>query len=76
MILGVGGLTPKLSLQFPDAMGGLVALVELIATSHYSAPCVKYFSRYSGSNFNLFPVSQPEPEIEMSHVWFLSRDVN
>ena len=35
---GGWGLTPKLSPQFPDAMGGLIALVELIATRYYSTP--------------------------------------
>ena len=36
MILGVGGLTPKLSPQFPDAIGDFVEIDELVPTSHYS----------------------------------------
>ena len=37
----------------------------MVPTSHYSVLYVKYSSRYAGSNFNLFPVAQPEPETEM-----------
>ena len=72
----MGGLTPKLDPLATDGSGEFVAPVVLIATRYYSTPCVKYSLRYSGSNFNLFPVAQTEPEIEMSQIWFLSRDVN
>ena len=71
-----GGLTLNLSPWESDGLRGFVAPVDLIATRYNSTPCVKYSSSYSGSNFNLFPVAQPEPETEMPKIMVYSREVN
>jgi len=39
------GLTPKLSPQFPDAMGKFVAVAELVAMRYYATLCVQQFGR-------------------------------
>jgi len=55
-------------------MGDFVEHDELVPTSRYSSLYVKYSSRYSRSKFDLFPAAQPEPEIEMTKKWIVSRD--
>jgi len=65
--LGVGA-DPKFKPQSTDGIGEFIGLTELIATRYYMTPYVKYSSRYSRSNIDLFPVVQPEPEMEMTYI--------
>jgi len=45
VIFRSGGLTPKLSHHFPDAIGDFVALVEMVAMMSFSSGFVKYSLR-------------------------------